>query len=358
MNYINPDLINPYAVYPIAQGGNIRYNPNLFTEIVRSYNNKDMVISGDIAYKLLYYNNVIPILSYFLLDGVEEIDNVFVLQSSFYGVSSTRLYQMNYQDGVSVDVIADITNMEYLGALPSQALFWSAQNRAIYSFQGNCIMKLMQYANDLTGIFGKWYNPATQELFLDTNIGILVFSDLGTYCLEWETETDTKTVADMFFFTDRFYVNLLNDTTHTYCYSYNLLEGYTSNNIKFVTKYYGNGNTPFTVNNIYIRLYNQGVANAEGSIVFKGHTITDIGTHTDTKEVLIGGTDDPTANPPTVAGEQWDAETNTMLVKYTPQYNRGLGFSLEVETTFPIIDIKFDYVDGVAIESQISHVNI
>lgn len=358
LHYINTDLINPYAPYPIAQNGNIRYNPNLFTEIVRSYNNKDMVISDGTAYKLLYYNNVVPVLSFFLLDGVEEIDNVFVLQSSFYGVSKTRLYQMNYSEGVSVDVIADITNMEYLGALPSQALFWSAQNRAIYTFQGNCIMKLMQYANDLTAIFGKWYNPATQELFLDTNIGILVFSDLGTYCLEWDNETSQRTVADMFFFKDRFYINLLSDTSYTYYYSYNNLEGYESNKIKFTTKYYGNGKTPITVNNVYIRLYNQGVANAEGSIIFKGHTVTDIGTHTDTKTVAIGGVDDPTANPPTVAGEQWDSETNTMLVKYTPQYNRGLGFSLEVETTFPIIDIKFDYVDDVSTESQISHINI
>lgn len=358
LHYINTDLINPYAIYPIAQNGNIRYNPNLFTEIVRSYNNKDMVISDGTAYKLLYYNNVVPVLSFFLLDGVEEIDNVFVLQSSFYGVSKTRLYQMNYSEGVSVDVIADITNMEYLGALPSQALFWSAQNRAIYTFQGNCIMKLMQYANDLTAIFGKWYNPATQELFLDTNIGILVFSDLGTYCLEWDNETSQRTVADMFFFKDRFYINLLSDTSYTYYYSYNNLEGYESNKIKFTTKYYGNGRTPITVNNVYIRLYNQGVTNAEGSIIFKGHTVTDIGTHTDTKTVAIGGVDDPTANPPTVAGEQWDSETNTMLVKYTPQYNRGLGFSLEVETTFPIIDIKFDYVDDVSTESQISHINI
>ena len=358
LRYINTDLINPYAIYPIAQNGNIRYNPNLFTEIVRSYNNKDMIISDGTAYKLLYYNNVVPVLSFFLLDGVEEIDNVFVLQSSFYGVSQTRLYQMNYSEGVSVDVIADITNMEYLGALPSQALFWSAQNRAIYTFQGNCIMKLMQYANDLTAIFGKWYNPATQELFLDTNIGILVFSDLGTYCLEWSQETSQKTVADMFFFKDRFYINLIDDTLYTYYYSYNILEGYESNKIKFVTKYYGNGNTPLTVNNIYIRLYNQGVQNAAGDIIFKGHTITDIGTHTDTKTVAIGGTDDPTANPPTVAGEAWDAETDTMLVKYTPQYNHGLGFSLEVETTFPIIDIKFDYIDGVSTESQVSHINI
>ena len=136
------------------------------------------------------------------------------------------------------------------------------------------------------------------------------------------------------------------------------MEEYESNGIKILTKYYGNGLVPITVNNVYIRLYNQNIENAEGSIVFKGHTITDIGTHTDTKEVLIGGEDNPQANPPTVAGEAWDTETNTMLVKYTPQYNRGLGFSLEVDTTFPIIDIKFDYVENGSIESQIAHINI
>lgn len=358
LHYINTDLINPYAVYPIPQDGNIRYNPNLFTQIIRSYNNKDMVISDGIAYKLLYFNNIVPVMAFYLLDGVEEVDNVFVLQTLFYGASKTRLYQMNYQNGVSVEVVADITNMEYLGALPSQALFWSAQNRAIYSFQGNCIMHLTQYANEITAIYGKWYNPATQELFLDTNVGILVFSDLGTYCLEWSEQTQSKTVSDIFFFSDRFYINLVDDTSYTYYYSYNNLEGYESNDINILTKYYGNGLTPITVNNVYVRLYNQSVTNAKGSIVFKGHTITDIGSHTDTKEILIGGEDDPQADPPEVAGEQWDSETDTMLVKYTPQYNRGLGFALEIQTTFPIIDIKFDYVEDGTIESQIAHINI
>lgn len=358
LHYINTDLINPAATYPISQYGNIRYNPNLFTEIVKSYNNKDMVLSDGIAYKLIYYNNIIPVMAFYLLDGVEEVNNVFVLQSTTYGVSTTRLYQMNYSEGVSVEVIADITNMEYLGALPSQALFWSAQNRAIYTFQGDCIMRLSQYANELSAIYGKWYNPATQELFLDTNIGILVFSDLGTYCLEWESETEERTVQDIFFFSDRFYINLIDDTEYTYYYSYNKLEEYESNGIKLLTKYYGNGLAPICVNNIAVRLYNQHTENAEGSIKFKGHTITDIGMQTDEKEVLIGGEDDPTANPPTVAGEAWDSETGTMLIKYSPQYNRGLGFALEIETTFPIIDIKFDYVEDQTTEGQISHINI
>lgn len=348
IKFVNNDLVNPYAVYPISENGDIQYNPNLFTMFIKSYNNKDMVISDGIAYRLVYFNNVVPVMAYYMLDGVEELLGAFVLQTSYYGVSESRLYQMNYSNGVGVEVVADITNMEYLGALPSQALFWSAQNRAIYSFKGNCIMTLMQYANELTGIYGKWYNPATQELFLDTNIGILVFSDLGTYCLEWESETSQASVKDIFFFKDHFIVNLIDDTEYSYYYSYNNLEDYESNGIYIFTKYYGNGLVPITVNNVYVRLYNQSVADAEGNIIFKGHTITDIGTETDEKTVVIGGEN----------GEAWDTPTDTMLVKYTPQFNRGLGFALEIKTTFPIIDIKFDYVENGSIESQIAHINI
>lgn len=360
IKYIDNDLVNPYAVYPISQNGDVRYNPNLFTRFISSYNNKDMVISDGIAYKLVYFNNVIPVMAYYLLDGVEELLDAFVLQSSYYGVSETRLYQMNYSNGVGVEVVCDITNLEYLGALPTQALFWSAQNRAIYSFKGNCIMALSQYANDLEVILNKWYNPATQELFLDTNIGLLVFSDLGTYCLpkftveippEHEGEDPTyeeRDIKDIFFFPDMFIINLEDDTSYSYYWSYNPKEGYTSNGIHFVTKYYGNARTPVTVNNIWIRLYNQDNLQAEGEIRFKGHTITDSGFETDEKTVTIGGE----------GGEEWDEETNTMLVKYTPQYNRGLGFSLEVKTTFPIIDIKYDYVEDGQIEGQIAHINI
>lgn len=358
LRQINVDLTNPYAGYPISQNGDIRYNPNLFSQFIKSYNNSDMVLSDGVAYRLQYFNNVTPVMAFYMLDGVEGLDNAFVLQTIYYGVSPTRLYEMVYNNGASVNAVADITNLEYLGALPSQALFWSAQNRAIYTFRGNCILTLTQYANDLEGIYGKWYNPATQELFLDTNIGLLVFSDLGTYCIEWDTPTTQRSVEDMFFFKDRFLINFLNDTSYTYYYSYNNLEGYESNKVIFLTKYYGNGLVPITVNNIYIRLYNQGVANAKGSIKFKGYTITDIGTSTDEKTIEIGGVDDPTANPPEVAGEAWDATTDTMLVKYTPQYNRGLGFALSVESTFPIIDIKFDYVENGSVESQIGHINI
>lgn len=360
IKYINSDLVNPYVVYPIPQNGDIRYNPNLFTRFITSYNNKDMVISDGVAYRLAYYNNVIPIMSYYLLDGVEELKAAFVLQSGYYGVSDTRLYQMNYSNGVSVEVVCDITNLEYLGALPTQALFWSAQNRAIYSFRGNCIMSLTQYANDLSEIKGKWYNPATQELFLDTNIGLLVFSDLGTYCLPkfvveippeqegGEPTYEEKDIEDIFFYPDKFIINLKDYDDNSFFWSYNLLTGYSSNRIHFITKYYGNARTPITVNNIYIRLFNQEVQNAQGTIKFKGHTVTDIGVQTDEREVIIGGTD----------GEEWDAETNTILVKYTPQYNRGIGFALEVDTTFPIVDIKYDYVEDAVIESQIAHVNI
>lgn len=358
LKIIDTQMTNPPVVYPISANGDVRYNPNLFSQFITSYNNKDMIISDGIAYRLLYFNNVIPVMAYYLLDGVESLENAFVLQTSYYGVAKTRLYQMNYSNGVGVEVVCDITNLEYLGALPSQALFWSAQNRAIYSFQGNCIMHLTQYANELTGIYGKWYNPATQELFLDTNIGILVFSDLGTYCLEWDNETNAKSVRDIFFFEDYFIINFIADVAKSHYYSYNNKTGYESNKVYFITKYYGNGLVPITVNNIYIRLYDQAVENVEGFIKMKGYTITDKGTETDTKEVLIGGEDNPEATPPTVAGEAWDSETGTMLVKYTPQFNRGLGFALEVETTFPIIDIKFDYVENGSIESQIAHVNI
>ena len=67
LRYINTDLTNPDAVYPISENGDIRYNPNLFTEFIASYNNKDMVISDGIAYRLAYYNNVIPVMAYYLL---------------------------------------------------------------------------------------------------------------------------------------------------------------------------------------------------------------------------------------------------------------------------------------------------
>lgn len=348
--YIDKKLSNPPAIYPISTTGDIRFNPSIFSKFISSYNNKDMVISDGIAYKLEYYNNTVPVIAYYMLNGMEGLENAFVLQSLFYGVSKNKLYEMDYSNGVSVEAICDITNMKFLGALPSKALFWSAQNRAIYTFGGNCIMQLSQYANDLTHINNEWYNTATQELFLDTNIGLLIFSDLGTYCL-----SDITDVKDIFFFDDYFIININGEEEeYSYYYSYNLLDGYESNKIIVKTKYYGNNIKPIVVNNIYIRLYNQEVQGAFGSLKIKGRTVTDVGYETDEKTVYIGENPDTETE---LVTEQWDSETDTVLIKYTPKYSRGLGFSLEFETEFPIVDIKFDYVE-MAGESQLAHINI
>src|SRR5690606_9904281 len=66
--YQEESLLN--IPYPITSNGNILYSANMFSKIIDSYINKDMIINDTVGYPLLYINNQ-PTLSFYFLNGVE-----------------------------------------------------------------------------------------------------------------------------------------------------------------------------------------------------------------------------------------------------------------------------------------------
>ena len=79
--YVDESMKN--IPYPITTNGNILYSANMFSEIIDSYSNRDMIINDTVAYPLLYINNQ-PSFSFYFLNGIEGVNSAFILHGMNY----------------------------------------------------------------------------------------------------------------------------------------------------------------------------------------------------------------------------------------------------------------------------------
>lgn len=314
------------ALYPVSDSSSssIMYNPNIFTRFVRTYNNNDMMINDNIAYPLMKYNGDIIMLA-LLTKGLENMQNIFVLQTLYYGIGDGKIWEIYYDNNTitNYQAIIDVNGMTYLGQLPTEALFWSPLNRSIYSFTGDAILKQLWHCNDISVIYNTFYNPATQELFISTDIGLLCVSNSYTYLLD-----DIYNVENMYFYNDSFYVDgHLADNTEVYIKVSYEHQTDMDGKVHIATKYFGSiENQKIHINAVYFKLYNDYTSNTPKVFKIRETTVTDKSTTTDWKECNI----------------DWDAD-KWGYVRYQPKYQRGSSISFEVESDAPIISMSVGY---------------
>ena len=180
----------------------IVYSPNMFSKFIYTWNMNDLIINSSTktAYPLQKYNGQLY-LAYLLENGLENAENVFVVQTLYYMVSDGKIWEIVYDNGSISNFIcvANVHNMKYIGCLPTMAIFYSEMDRTFWSFSGDAILRRFLQANDINKITGTFYNTATQELFVGTDIGLLCLNDINNYLIE-----DAKNVDKMFFFEDYF----------------------------------------------------------------------------------------------------------------------------------------------------------
>lgn len=330
-SYKNGSFVRDTALDLAYMSTDTLYNPNIFTEYIHTFNFNDMIINSatNTAYPLNKYNGQM-FLSYQLTSGIENAENVFVVQTLIYYISDNKIWEAYYDNGTlsNVQAIAAIKGLKYLGCLPTEAIFWAPLDRTFWSFGGDAILRKVIQANEISNVYGSWYNEGTQELFVATNKGLLCLNNINNYML-----TDYKNVNKMWFFDDYF---IAKNTVHTtegdetddYKLAYEPSVLNEDAYMHLVTKWFGsteNYKTRFDC--IYFRL-----AKPEGSVTPKftisSNVMTDMGFETDTKDV----------NPVT-----FDELTDTAYIRWQPKYQTAVSMSFEITTNCPIISWSIGY---------------
>ena len=305
--------------FPINSDGNVQYSPSLFAEVKNLYGNKMFIGDGNYFYPAMIDGDQNSVFSFYLASGVEGLSEVFIIQGQFYGILNKGLYNLQFVNGVvgEMSFIISVENLQFCGNTPYEALFFSKTNRCLYSFIGANVLNQKQLVDKISEVRNYLYNPATQTVFLITDIGVLFYGLFGMFLLEYTAITNI-------FLLDNGIV--MSDNNGNYHYiKYYLDEGdtdYTKENIRLETCFYGMNNEVVTINDcLYIRLFSE--EHEEGLLKVKATTISLKGRQTEETTFKIKASD-------------WDEITHTIYLRYQPKEQRGLGISFKIESPFKI----------------------
>lgn len=319
--FLNKDLID--LPFPIDTNGNVEYSPSLFSEIKSVYGNQALIKNGASFYPLVIGNNSLPIMSFFLASGADNFKEGFIIQGQFYGMIEDAIYNVTYSNGVisGINFIVDISNLQFVGNTPYEALFFSKTNRCLYSFTGANVLNQKQLVDKISEVRNYLYNSATQTVFLITDIGVLFYGLFGMFLLEYTNITNI-------FLLDNGIV--MSDNNGNYRYIKYYLdegdEGYTKENIRLETCFYGMNNEVVTINDcLYFRLFSE--EHEEGDLKVSATTISLSGRKTEETTFKIKASD-------------WDKITHTIYLRYQPKAQRGLGVSFSIDSPFKIASMS------------------
>ena len=315
----NPKLID--LPYPIQTDGNAILSATLFSEVF-VYGNMGIIKQGDTSYNLMKNDNNL-ILSYYLLSITENVDYVFIIQGQYYCIKNNQIYFMQFSNGVAQDIsyVVDITGLQFVGNTPYEALFFSKTNRCLYSFTGANVLNAKQFVDKINEIRNYKYNPATQSIFLITDIGVIVYSLFGIYQIEFLNCQDMYLLNNGVVLTD-------NEGTFKYVkyYKEETTEDYIKENITLDTCFYGMNNQTVTINDcLYFRIFSE--EHEEGDLKVSATTISLSGRKTEETTFKIKASD-------------WDAITHTIYLRYQPKEQRGLGVSFSIDSPFKIASLS------------------
>jgi hypothetical protein len=308
--------------FPSDTDGNVQYSPSLFSEVKDIYGNMLFVKSINSFYPLMLHNNK-PVMSFYLVSGIDEVSVGFVIQGQFYVIINNNLYSASYANGVTTDVtfVVSVQGLKFCGNTPYQAFFFSKTNRCLYIFNGANLLQKSQFVDKFSDILAYRYNSATHSIFMITSSNVIVFSIFGTYQLDISGVIEVFTLDEgVCFLTDieeliyiKYYKNYIND-------------GFTKQNIQLETYFYGLNNEVVTVNDcLYFRIFSE--EHEQGDLEVSATTLSLEGRKTEKTTFKIKESD-------------WDKMTHTIYLRYQPKEQRGLGISFSINSPFKIASLS------------------
>lgn len=308
--------------FPTNTDGNIQYSPSLFATQKGQYGNLVFISEGGTAYKLMTYDNK-AVMSYFLSTAIEGLQDFFTIQGQLYGIQDNQIYSFAIVNEVANrgDFIVSVEGLQFVGNTPYEALFFSKTNRCLYSFTGANVLNAKQFVDKISEVRNYKYNPATQSIFLITDIGVIVYSLFGIYQIDFPQCKDMYLLNNGVILTD-------NEGTFKYVkyYKEETTDDYTKENITLETCFYGMNNQTVTINDcLYFRIFSE--EREEGNLEVSATTISLKGRMTEKTTFKIRESD-------------WDKETNTIYLRYQPKEQRGLGISFKINSPFKIASLS------------------
>lgn len=303
--------------YPITTSGNILYSSNIFSEIINSFSNKDMIVNDNVAYPILYINNQ-PTFSFYFLSGIEFTNSSFVIQGMSYVNTDDYIFSVSYSNGIisSSEPLVNIKGFRFLGNTTKLAFYFCEVKKSIYAFYGDRTLEKLYDCNGIGNINNVFFNPNNYNIYIVTDDKAYVIDDESVFTI------DIPNITKMFFSKDFIFID---SDSYYYLLSYEYVEGVSKNKIhvKVVTQYYGLGNNiKSIIDCIYLRLFNDD-SFQNGRVKLNVSTVTECGIKSEEKTFNISASD-------------WDKETNTIYLRYQPKYQECVGMSVAIESDFAI----------------------
>lgn len=310
-NALPQDLSKEGAPYPLESNGNVLYNTPVLMDIKPTYINEKIGIIGDSSYLLAKSQNQEPIMGYYEFT-LSEIQNIFLIQGSFYGMNDDYIFSLTYANSVldNIRVAANKLDLEFLGAFPQYALFYSKLDKSLYRFTGDALLAKVKECYRINEITSVYCDPARLTMIISTDIGTVILYQDQVFLLE-----DIKTTAEIYYDNNAYVVG-------DYLLLLSYKAGYEIQPVKFKTSYYGAGANVKSVNDcIYLRLARNNVE--KGYIKITARILNETETVTKTKTINL-------------VDSMFDKESGTCFIRYQPEIQSGTGFSIEVESTNPV----------------------
>ena len=324
------------TMYPIDTNGNAIYPITWDSQIINGYSNNDLIKIGDTAYPLIYWNNNQKMYAYYLLSSMENVKGAFSLQGQQYTFDDKNIYNVTFDNGViqNVTAVCYIKNMQFLGTLPTSAVFYSKFNKTFYQFTGDAILSKMFEASDIDEIKMVGQNPSSLSLWICTDKGVYILSDTDMFRLEYD-------VSDIYFEESKTILITEGETNwiENDISLYDIGNGATETPIKLQTKFYGlGGELKANYDCWYIRLHDKD--RKTGKLKLKVNTITNSSFETEEKTF-------------TIEPNQYDSN-NTVYIRYQPKYQTAVATQLELESDIAIYQLSLgvNSTDAVAQQSK------
>lgn len=321
--------------YPVTMNGNILYSANLFSEIINSYSNRDMIINDTVTYPLLYINNQ-PSFSFYFLNGIEGVNSAFILHGMNYVNTDDFIFSVTYNGDIisNTEAIVSIKGFRFLGNTTKVAFFYSELKKSIYAFYGDRTLEKVYDCTEIKNIKHTFFNPINYNIYITTDDYIYVIDDNTIYRIEI-SGTKNMNFSDKFIYVyaeNNIYILSYEKPSESYLF--NIPNDFKKIPIKLETQLYGVGNNiKSVVDCIYLRLFNDNIVE-QGTLKLSIKTLTDKGESTEEKSFTINASD-------------WDKESNTFYIRYQPKNQECIGMSVNIASDFAIADFDIGHsTDG------------